>query len=294
MANKPVILIIDDSKTNVEILASCIEEQYEVRKGDSGDQCLTLIEQSPRPDLLLLDIEMPGLDGYQVCKQLKENPKTANIPIIFVTGRQSLEDEALGLKMGAVDYITKPIHPAIVIARVNTQIKLKLQHDKLEKMALFDQLTNLYNRYYLFEVAAQKLAKALRHKFAFCVMMLDIDHFKSINDQHGHHVGDDVLKQVATLIKNSNREEDVAARFGGEEFVIILDHCTLLNAKIKAETLRKQIEELKPCNINVTMSFGISKLDYSDTEFEQILKRADDALYQAKAGGRNQVVIAKK
>jgi len=292
MNNKPLILIVDDSPTNIQLLAACLKNDYRLKIATSGEQCLQLINDNIQPDLILLDVEMPGLNGYQVCEKLKEKDSTSSIPIIFVTGRQGDDDETKGLMLGAVDYITKPIRPAIVVARVKTHITLKLQHDKLISMAMHDQLTGLYNRHYLLEVATQKVAKALRHKYPLCLLMIDIDHFKAINDTHGHHTGDLVLKAVATELSTGNREEDITARFGGEEFVIIFDHCHFVDAQNKANSILKKIEDLTPEGLKVTVSIGLAKLIKSDEQFSNLLKRADLALYEAKGKGRNRVETA--
>jgi len=292
MDNKPLILIVDDSPTNIQLLAACLKSDYRLKIATSGEQCLELIAENIQPDLILLDVEMPGLNGYQVCEKLKQKESTSSIPIIFVTGRQGDEDETKGLMLGAVDYITKPIRPAIVVARVKTHITLKLQHDKLISMAMHDQLTGLYNRHYLLEVATQKVAKALRHKYPLCLLMIDIDHFKAINDTHGHHSGDLVLKAVAKELATGNREEDITARFGGEEFVIIFDHCHFVDAQKKANLILRKIEDLQPEGLNVTVSIGLAKLIKSDEQFSNLLKRADLALYEAKGKGRNRVETA--
>lgn len=235
-------------------------KDYNLKVAFNGKRCLELAENDPIPDLILLDVIMPNMDGYEVCKQLKANSVTQNIPIIFVTGKDSDEEEEFGLQLGAVDYITKPIRPAIVIARVDTQIILKQQSDTLRSMALHDQLTHLYNRHYLIEAATNKISHIVRHGGCLSLMMIDIDHFKQVNDNFGHQSGDMVLKAVAQVLFDHNRKEDVVARFGGEEFVILLDNCSLLDTKDKAEQLRVSIEQLIPQNISVTASFGIAEL----------------------------------
>lgn len=293
MTTKPIVLLVDDSATNVQILATCLKQDYHLKVATNGEKCLMLSNEKPQPDLILLDIEMPGMSGYEVCKKLKSNKDTASIPIIFVTARQGNESEEKGLKLGAVDYITKPIHPAIVVARVNTHITLKLQRDKLEKMALHDQLTGLYNRHYMLDISKQKISKSIRTQQPFCLLMIDIDHFKAINDTHGHLTGDAILRSVAKYLRKNCREEDIVARFGGEEFLVLLDNSELSDGQRKAENIRKIIEELKPHGIQVTISLGISQFDEEREEnFNRLLKRADDALYQAKEKGRNCVVTS--
>ncbi|NRD73380.1 diguanylate cyclase [Shewanella sp. VB17] len=292
MTDKATILLVDDTRTNIELLAGCLQKDYNLKVAFNGKRCLELAENDPIPDLILLDVIMPNMDGYEVCKQLKANSVTQNIPIIFVTGKDSDEEEEFGLQLGAVDYITKPIRPAIVIARVDTQIILKQQSDTLRSMALHDQLTHLYNRHYLIEAATNKISHIVRHGGCLSLMMIDIDHFKQVNDNFGHQSGDMVLKAVAQVLFDHNRKEDVVARFGGEEFVILLDNCSLLDTKDKAEQLRVSIEQLIPQNISVTASFGIAELKKGE-EFEQLLARADEALYSAKEQGRNCIVEAK-
>lgn len=292
MSDKALVLIVDDSPTNLQVLAACVKDHHRIKVATNGLQCLQIAQTEPQPDLILLDVEMPGMNGYEVCQKLKADKDTAEIPVIFVTGLQGDKDEEQGLALGAVDYITKPIRPAIVIARVKTHVMLKLQQDKLNKMAFYDQLTGLYNRHYLIDMASKKVARALRHHYNLWVLMIDIDHFKSINDTHGHSMGDEILKQVAAILLTDNRSEDIAVRFGGEEFVVIFDPCDEKNALIKANRIRAKIEQLNPHNIRVMVSIGMAKLTVEDVTFERLLKRADEALYRAKENGRNRVEFA--
>lgn len=292
MQDKALVLIVDDSPTNLKVLATCVKESHRVKVTTNGEQCLQIALTEPQPDLILLDVEMPVMDGYEVCLQLKSSPKTQHIPVIFVTSLMEDKDEEKGLSLGAVDYITKPIRPAIVMARINTHITLKQQRDELNKMAYFDQLTGLYNRHYLIDSASKKVSRALRHRYNLWVLMIDIDHFKRINDTYGHPIGDEVLKQVAEILALDKRSEDIASRLGGEEFVIIFDPCEQEFALQKAERIRKKIELLRPQNIEVTVSIGLAKLVDEDANFERLLKRADDALYRAKSNGRNRTELA--
>ncbi len=288
MKSDAIVLIVDDSPTNIKIVAECLKEHYRLKVASSGEQCLLLAKKKPQPDVILLDIEMPGMNGYETCEALKKDQVTENIPVVFVTGRQSDKDEEKGLSLGAVDYITKPIHPAIVLARTKTQIIIKQQRDALQKMALHDQLTGLYNRHYLLDIADKKLANCARHNYDISVLMIDIDHFKKINDAHGHSMGDEVIKHVATILNSQSRTEDVVARFGGEEFVIILDHCNIDDALIKADKIRLAVAETAPNNIAVTISIGVANLD-NKQNFDSLLKSSDIALYAAKNNGRNRI-----
>lgn len=291
MEAKSILLIVDDEPTNIQVLAACLKDKYRIKVATTGERCLELARAESAPDLILLDIEMPGMDGYEVSKRLKGDACTAAIPIIFVTAQDNEADEERGLLMGAVDYITKPVCPAIVAARVCTHVTLKRQRDKLAEMALHDQLTGLYNRHYLLEVANQKLARAERDQHAMSLLMIDIDHFKAVNDNFGHPMGDAVIQAVAQLLKEQSRKEDVAARFGGEEFVMLLDHCDVAAAEINAEKMRQKSDALKPGGIDVTISIGVVQLRAAREDFSELLKRADLALYQAKNNGRNCVVV---
>ena len=283
------VLIVDDVKSNVLVMAKCLQGLCEVIKAHSGRECLELVNAHPQPDLILLDVRMPDMDGHTVCRELKANPDTESIPIIFVTGKDSDEDEEQGLKLGAIDYITKPIRPVIVRARVSVHIQLKQQRDKLRFIAMHDQLTGLYNRYFLVENAEMRLAHFRRHKAPLTLVLIDIDKFKTINDTYGHEMGDRVLTCVAQLLANNTRREDVVARLGGEEFVILME-CPLEAALIKVETLRQQLELLKPQGLVVTGSFGVVDASQEVSELTPLLKRADECVYEAKNCGRNQVV----
>ncbi len=291
MTEKNVILIVDDVVVNVQVLVNLLKDNYELKIATDGSRALELAQLEPIPDLILLDIAMPGLDGYDVLAELKDIKVTQNIPVIFVTANTSIEDEERGLNLGAVDYITKPISPAIVKARVDTHLKIKLQHDALVYNASHDQLTGLYNRHVLVEEGQRTFARAKRQEEDLCAIILDIDHFKRVNDEYGHLVGDKVLIHVANVLKNNMRTEDFIARFGGEEFVLILENCDAKAAIDKAELLRKAIQNTQTEGINVTASFGICELKEGHETFESILKDADTALYKAKQSGRNKVVL---
>lgn len=292
MTKNELVLIVDDSPTNLKILASCINDLYQLKVAINGEQCLAIAQQDPQPDLIILDVEMPGMNGYEVCEKLKSMPSTASIPIIFVTGLSDEKNEEKGLLIGAVDYITKPVRPAIVVARVQTHLTIKLQQDQLNKMAFHDQLTGLYNRHYLMDMADQRVARAKRHHYALWVLMIDIDHFKLINDTHGHAMGDSILQALANVLKQDNRDEDIVARFGGEEFIIVFDPSDDEDAFNKAVRLLDAIENMNPHNIHVTISIGMAQIREDDRDFDALLKRADDALYQAKENGRNRIEVA--
>lgn len=294
MVEKPILLLVDDVPANIHTLAACLKDKYHIKVASDGLRCLELVSAQPEPDLILLDIEMPGMSGYDVCRELKENSLTKDIPVIFVTGNDQEEDEEKGLGLGAVDYITKPIRPSIVAARVNAHITLKQQRDQLISMATHDQLTGLYNRHYLFHSAQKKIARSIRYKTPMSLVIMDVDHFKMINDQHGHPIGDAVLKSIASVLTKQSRKEDIVARFGGEEFIILFDHVDIDRAQKKAEELRQSIEQSNPEGLSVTMSFGLVELKTENDHIDELIKLADEALYQAKEAGRNQVVVAQR
>jgi len=291
LEHKPVILIIDDVPSNVQALAILLKDEYSIKVATSGQRGLELAYQDPKPDLILLDVQMPDMNGYDVCKHLKIMEETMDIPVIFVTAKDSEVDEEFGLELGAVDYIIKPFRPAIVKARVKTHITLKQQHDNLALIALKDNLTGLYNRHFFVEDGKARFSRALRHGEKLSIMMADIDFFKAINDTFGHLAGDIVLREIAQLIEKNRRKEDLLARFGGEEFVLIMDKCSAVNAKIKAEEFREKIASTTIEGMKVTASFGIAELTEKVDSFEMLLKQADEALYSSKEEGRNRVRI---
>ncbi len=291
---KPTIMIVDDVAMNIQSLVSMLEADYQLKLATSGALCLSLLQDYELPDLILLDVVMPDMDGYQVCEAIKSNNKLRHIPIIFVTAKDDEGDEEKGLHLGAVDYITKPIHPAIALARIKTHITLKLQYDSLTELAEKDQLTGLYNRHYFYDISEKKIAFAKRHLIPLSILLIDIDFFKQVNDQYGHMIGDEVLVEVAKIFSNNARQEDIVCRFGGEEFVILLDHCDLYAAQDKAECLRRKIEQLIPAGIDISISIGVAQLNCDDPkeDITFLIGEADEALYKAKKGGRNTVVLS--
>jgi len=287
---KAVLLIVDDVSLNTQILKTILQVDYHIKTANDGLTAIKLSKLEPLPDLILLDVKMPDMNGYEVMEQLKKDETTKDIPVIFITGSDTTRDEEKGLTMGAVDYITKPIRSVIVKARVKTHITLKYQRDQLIHTALHDQLTQLYNRHHFEAEGNRKFARAKRQNTKLSIVMVDLDHFKSINDTYGHLVGDEVLISTAKLLSANNRTEDFTARYGGEEFVIAFEDCSLSDAKAKAEILRNNIENSYPKDIKITASFGVAQLQEKHNDFKDLLRDADEALYKAKTSGRNRVV----
>ncbi len=296
MESRHKVLIIDDEPTNIKILAEALRTEYATLFATNGERGLKLaVEQTP--DLILLDVMMPGMDGYTVCRALKADNRTRNIPVIFITARCQLEDELQGLSLGAVDYITKPFQAPIVKARVRTHLDLKRKYDLLESLASLDGLTEIANRRRFDEALDKEWRRCLRFTLSLSLVMMDIDFFKPFNDHYGHTAGDDCLRRVARAIKGClPRGGDLAARYGGEEFVGLLPDTELEGALNVAEKLRNAVDQLNiphehsSISDHVTMSLGVATTVPSASETSMILvKSADARLYEAKANGRNQV-----
>jgi diguanylate cyclase (GGDEF)-like protein len=297
MKRRHKILIIDNEPTNIKILAEAFKPDYEALVATSGERGLKLAaEQSP--DLILLDIMMPGMNGYTVCKLLKSDARTWNTPVIFISAKSLLEDELKGLDSGAVDYITKPFQVPIVKARVRTHLDLKRKYDLLEKLACIDGLTEIANRRRLENALKDEWRRCKRGGKPLSLVMLDIDFFKPFNDNYGHSAGDDCLRRVALAIREClKRAGDLAARYGGEEFSCLLPNTELVSAEIVAELIRETVNQLQIIHAfssvsdHITVSLGVATTIPSSKQVPaDLVRSADNRLYKAKNNGRNQVV----
>jgi diguanylate cyclase (GGDEF)-like protein len=292
------VLVIDDEPINIRTLYRALDQDYEVLAATSGAEGLEVAARQ-RPDIVLLDVLMPGMDGYEVCRRLKADPQTADIPVLFVTAMTQVDDEANGLEAGAIDYITKPFHPGIVRLRVRNHLDLKRYRDMLTGLSFQDGLTGIPNRRCFDEHLATEWKRASRLGSVMSVIMVDIDHFKLFNDAKGHVAGDECLRQVANALRSVvQRPADLAARFGGEEFACILPDTEANGAEAIASAMRGEILSLaiphpaSPVLGTVTISVGVaSGVPLPSTPPEALLQRADVALYSAKANGRNRVVM---
>ena len=295
--NKYKLLIVDDIPINIKMISQVLRDQYIIQVAKNGDDAILIATTLPKPDLILLDIEMPDMNGYELCLKLKENELTEKIPVIFITGRSEAVDEREGLEMGAVDYITKPFNASVVLARINTHVMLKRQSDLLEQLASMDGLTNIPNRRKFDEVLKQEWQRARRSHKPLSVIFMDVDFFKHFNDFFGHSVGDQCLSIIARTLKDSlKRQSDFVARYGGEEFVAILPETDASAAFLLAESIRLNVENLKlphtPAKgfTSVTLSLGLATVVPTERlEASDLVKAADKAVYEAKANGRNQV-----
>jgi len=296
---KHTILLVDDHPPNIYLLAEALMEDHEIVVATNGAQALEIASQEPRPDLILLDILMPGMDGYEVCERLKSDAQTKPIPVIFITAKSGEDDETRGLGCGAVDYITKPFSMPIVRARVRTHLEFKKHRDMLENLSNLDGLTGIPNRR-MFEAHLDRAWRlGAREESLVTVIMADIDHFKAYNDSQGHLAGDECLRKVARTINDQTRRPmDLVARYGGEEFVGVLYGSSPEGALAVAEGMRAAIERMalaharSPVADHVTVSVGVASLVPSkDGSPTALVGAADQALYSGKESGRNAVHV---
>ncbi|MFA5518788.1 MAG: diguanylate cyclase [Spirochaetota bacterium] len=291
--SKPRILIVDDSQTNVDFCKKILTKNgYITDSCNSGEEAIEYLEKNS-PDLILLDIVMPGIDGFEFCELLKNMPDMADTPVIFLS---AMDDEASiikGFKSGGVDFITKPFRTQEMLARTKTHIDLKKTKEQLMMMATTDVLTGLANRRFFMERLSIEFERIKRYESLYTILMIDLDLFKKINDTFGHNTGDGVLKQIAEILQKELRCTDIIGRIGGEEFAAILPKTELPQSLQIAERLRKAVEHL-PLEVNgnkikVTISLGASQCKIADKVMDDALIRADSALYNAKRTGRNKV-----
>lgn len=314
----PNILIVDDRNENLIALEALLAEcNAIITTASNGNDALSLMLENEFA-LLLLDVQMPGMDGFEVAELMRSNAATRHIPIIFVTAINTDQKYIFkGYESGAVDYLTKPVEPFILRSKVNIFLniwqqqhelsramdnlvkanqQIALQRKALQEQAIRDHLTGLYQRRWLDEVAAKEVSQAIRHNAPLSLAMVDIDHFKKVNDNHGHSTGDAVLVQLSKVLEDSVRIADTVFRFGGEEFVVLMPNTTMASASIICERVR--------CNVlntlfqydnkehRITISIGIANLfELQNPTTKELLKHADEQLYRAKSEGRNCVIF---
>jgi diguanylate cyclase (GGDEF)-like protein len=314
---KTNILVVDDTVANLRLLHDLLTEAgYAVRPVVDGTMALSAAQLKP-PDLILLDVMMPGMDGYAVCEQLKANEATRDVPVIFISALNDVCDKVRAFQLGAVDFVNKPFQMEEVLARVETHITLrrlrqtlqeknaqleeeiqvrKETQERLEHLARTDSLTNLYNRGYFFALTEKEFKKAQRYERPLAVILLDTDFFKCVNDTFGHSVGDQTLVYLAQFLQSHLREVDVVARYGGEEFIILLPETTATAALVVAERIRSQLAQ-KPIliadqQVPLTISLGIADNQVpKPANLDQMITWADKALYHIKNTSRNAVAI---
>ncbi len=307
---KAKILLIEDSHSQAkEMIKTLKEMNYDVIWADGGIKGLRMAREE-NPDLILLDVIMPDMDGHTVCRWLKLNDATREIPIIMLTVKGGIEDKVEGLEVGANDYLPKPVNNRELEARIYAALRTRsLQNDlrernkelqelleKVEVMAVTDPLTGLYNRRRFYEALKKEFAAAKRYHHPLTCLMLDIDYFKRINDEYGHAMGDEVLKEIGKILSSSLREVDIPARYGGEEFVILFPHTPKDKAIVVAERIMDKIRKTRfkhgGKEVSLTVSIGIASTEnIEDGSDDDLVRYADSALYIAKEKGRNRLEV---
>ncbi len=294
------VLIVDDDIATIRLIAEALAPDYDVIIATDAEEGLEQA-RATHPELILLDVLMPSINGFSLCRKLKSDEMTRRIPVVFVTGLTEVSDQARGFEIGAVDYITKPIEVPLLRARVKTHIRLYRQTLQLESLAATDPLTGLSNRRKFDESLAHEIERCQRSQSELALIMVDIDDFKAYNDTYGHGRGDDCLVTVAHVLKNSARRgTDLCCRLGGEEFAIILGETDRVGAMTLAENIIAQFNELKLEHKSasehnyLTVSMGVAVMDMRSAlrdkvEARELIDKADQALYNAKARGRNRV-----
>lgn len=314
--NQKEILIVDDTPNNLRLLSSILTEQgYKVRLAPNGSLALTSIRKKA-PDLILLDVLMPEINGYEICQQLKADDQYKDIPVLFISALQDAPDITQAFQAGGVDYITKPFNENEVIARVKAHIDLKSSRDELLKttkeleatnnellqaqkeliqLATTDPLTGLYNRRRSMEAMQEQKARFERNQQPFSFVIADIDDFKAINDNYGHQCGDFILKEISRELTELLRSQDSLGRWGGEEFNLLLPETDKQGASIIIEKLRAHISAqtfvYENESINVSMTFGIAEYASVELSIDELIRRADVALYEGKEDGKDCVVV---
>jgi diguanylate cyclase (GGDEF)-like protein len=295
------ILVADDSMVVRAVLRRQLEtDGHTVVEAVNGAEAIDACREY-RPDVILLDVEMPVLDGHATLERLKADPQLKDIPVVFLTGRVDTADVVNGLRLGAHDYLRKPFEANELMARVSAALRTKWLQDELrtrnaelDRVARIDMLTNIYNRRHLDEHLRSVISAARRHDRTIGVLLVDIDHFKDVNDEHGHLAGDAVLREVAARLQRAIRTEDALGRWGGEEFLAVLTDTPPEGVRVMAERMRQVIAAAPftlddGSQIRVTVSVGHTN---GTEDAEVLVHRADDALYVAKAEGRNRVAAA--
>ncbi len=294
-ATKPAVLLVDDSVIVHRLLQARLKHEHiSLTTCLSGREAIELAKANP-PAVILLDLEMPGVDGFEVLRTLKDNPATLHVPVIVLTGRGGSEDKVTAFDLGAVDYVTKPCDLAELRARLRAALRLDRLLKLLAERAEVDGLTGLANRAAFNKRWAERVAEHTRYKTPLSLMMVDADHFKRINDTYGHPAGDEVLQQIAQTLQQESRTTDVVCRYGGEEFVVILGNTGDAEGAIVADRIRTTIGAIRWArhpDAPVTVSIGLAGTDGAACELtpEQWLEVADKNLYHAKHQGRNRVV----
>ncbi len=285
-----VVLIVDDNPTNIDVLLEVLQH-YDLRVALDGESSLDQVKQEI-PDLILLDVSMPGMDGYEVCKIIKSDPKTKNIPILFLSANADVESIVKGFASGGVDYITKPYRPKEVLARVKTHLKLENVINELEKLVREDPLTGIANRRHFFETAQRLLRDLSSDNFPMYLFSITIDKLQDINNEYGHEVGNEVIKIFAKTVKKHLDKNDYFARLGGPEFTIVMPSTPYEEALKKAKLIEDEILEVDTVlnkKIRIMFSMGMAEVMEHDNNIDAAIGRADENLEKDKTWTRNKI-----
>ena len=298
---RPRLLIVDDDPLSIRLLDNMLRGEFDISVALNGEQAFKRV-LAILPDLVVLDVQMNGMDGYEICRRLKNDELTRDIPIVFVTGKCDVAEEIRGLELGAMDYITKPFDARIVQIRLRNHLELKRQRDLLNRLSSLDGLTGIANRRFFDKFLAQEWGRTVRSEEEISLAMIDVDHFKNFNDHYGHIQGDDCLKAISRALAEAlPRATDLVARFGGEEFACVLSNTGSEGALTVAEKLRSTVLTLgiphsrsETCEV-VTISIGVASAKPTKDELtpQDLLRTADRQLYLAKNAGRNQIKLAR-
>src|SRR2546423_3329597 len=294
MAEKSSVLVVDDEPDKRMLLTVALQMAgYEVRTADDGEAGLTMVE-SYQPDLIITDVMMPRLDGYELARRVRANPQTRFIPIIIQTAaRNDAHDARRGAEVGALGYITDPTDIDLLLARARTLLDFKNYLDTCEEAAFTDHLTGLANRRRFERQLEREVTRTRRYGRPFCLLLLDIDHFKLVNDGHGHEAGDEVLRRLANALQAGTRGIDTVARIGGAQFPLILPETDSVRGCEVAERLRQEISALDTPPVGrITVSIGLAECTIASGDVRELFNVADAALYEAKHAGRDRVHCA--
>ena len=312
MPMKAKVLVVEDSKAQREFVTTeLVRRGYQVQEATGGLAALALIRTAP-PDVVLLDLMLDDMDGYSVCRWLRLGEATRDVVIIMLTVKAEVKERVEGLHVGADDYLPKPFDMDELEARIfaglrtrNARRELRERNTELEgllsrteRLAMSDALTGVFNRRRFADVLRHEWASARRYKHPLSLLLFDVDHFKEVNDDGGHAAGDETLKHIAEIISSSIREVDLCARYGGDEFVLLLPHTPLANATVVAERVRSKLARARVtwagAAASVSLSVGIaSNEDAAQEKPEDLVEAADRALYEAKRAGRDRVIVAR-
>jgi len=297
------VLIVDDMLFQIELMKAVLEENgYDVSVALGGEEAIERVK-TDKPDIVLLDLLMPKMNGFEVLRSLQHdaNYEVANTPVIVISACGDDDNVVRALDFGAQDYVTKPIIPPLLLARLRSVLRLKCNRDhllvtnrQLSRIASLDPLTEMFNRRWFYKLAEKERIKAKLCQESLSAIMLDIDHFKVLNDRHGHAMGDESLRSLKAIFQRCIRKSDIAGRLGGDEFAIICPNTDLSSAVCLAERIRKGVEsqtiQLEEVKAKMTISLGVASQEIGDLTIDDMLKRADQMLYKAKGDGHNRVV----